>query len=54
MPAKMAFADADTVPPGPVPAITAQWWQWALSLPTDQNPQLDMTGENCDSQADQV
>lgn len=23
---------------------TAQWWQWALSIPTDQNPLLDETG----------
>jgi hypothetical protein len=26
---------------------TAKWWQWAESIPTEVNPQLDMTGENC-------
>lgn len=24
------------------------WWQWALSIPADQNPLLDETGANCD------
>ena len=27
--------------------LSAQWWQWALSIPPSQNPLLDMTGENC-------
>lgn len=26
---------------------SARWWQWVLSIPTDQNPLLDPTGENC-------
>ncbi len=26
---------------------TAKWWQWAHSIPTQSNPQLDMTGEHC-------
>lgn len=25
----------------------ARWWQWALSIPVDQNPLLDPTGEDC-------
>jgi hypothetical protein len=25
----------------------ARWWQWALSIPVDQNPLLDPTGEHC-------
>jgi hypothetical protein len=25
----------------------ARWWQWALSIPVDQNPVLDPTGELC-------
>jgi hypothetical protein len=25
----------------------ARWWQWALSIPVDQNPVLDPTGEHC-------
>lgn len=27
---------------------SAAWWQWALSIPVDENPLLDPTGENCD------
>jgi hypothetical protein len=26
--------------------LTAEWWQWALSIPTSVNPQLDTTGVN--------
>ncbi len=28
-------------------SLSAQWWQWALSIPSSQNPLLDTTGENC-------
>jgi hypothetical protein len=28
-------------------ALTAEWWQWALSIPTPVNPLLDTTGSNC-------
>ncbi len=28
-------------------SLSAQWVQWALSIPTPLNPQLDNTGENC-------
>ena len=28
-------------------SLSAQWWQWALSIPPSQNPLLDMTGEKC-------
>jgi hypothetical protein len=27
--------------------LTAQWWQWAFSIPTMQNPLSDQTGQNC-------
>ena len=27
--------------------LSAQWWQWALSIPTSNNPLLDTTGEKC-------
>jgi hypothetical protein len=27
--------------------LSAQWWQWALSIPVDNNPLADPTGENC-------
>jgi hypothetical protein len=26
--------------------LSAEWWQWALSIPTPVNPQTDTTGEN--------
>lgn len=26
---------------------TAKWWQWALSIPTKDNPVVDETGEKC-------
>lgn len=28
-------------------SLTAEWWQWALSIPTSENPTLDATGEKC-------
>ena len=27
--------------------LSAQWWQWAISIPASQNPLLDTTGEKC-------
>jgi hypothetical protein len=27
--------------------LTAQWWQWAFSIPTAQNPIADPTGGSC-------
>jgi hypothetical protein len=27
--------------------LSAQWWQWALSIPTTANPLTDVTGANC-------
>jgi hypothetical protein len=27
--------------------LAAQWWQWALSIPTEVNPLEDTTGANC-------
>jgi hypothetical protein len=26
--------------------LSAEWWQWALSIPTSVNPQIDTTGAN--------
>jgi hypothetical protein len=26
---------------------TEKWWQWAFSIPKDQSPLIDKTGENC-------
>jgi hypothetical protein len=45
MPVRMTIADSGAVPP--LPVLTADWWQWALSIPTPQNPLLDRTGEDC-------
>jgi hypothetical protein len=27
--------------------LTAEWWQWALSIPAEVSPLTDTTGENC-------
>src|SRR5262247_674543 len=27
--------------------VSAEWWQWALSIPTPGNPLTDGTGEHC-------
>ena len=27
--------------------LTAQWWQWAFSIPFAQNPVVDQTGGSC-------
>jgi hypothetical protein len=26
--------------------LSAEWWQWALSIPMSENPQLDATGQS--------
>ena len=39
MPMRGAFAQSPQ-------QLSAEWWQWALSIPTSVNPQLDTTGEN--------
>lgn len=44
MSANMALAGSDS---GPFEKLSAEWWQWALSIPTSENPQLDSTGEKC-------
>ena len=42
LPLNRAFADSASVK-----QLSAEWWQWALSIPTPENPQLDTTGEDC-------
>ena|SRR6185295_8389386 len=44
MPLKVAFAAADS---DALRNLTAEWWQWAYSIPTNENPTLDATGEDC-------
>ena len=39
--------DLDVQVTKPSPDLTAEWWQWALSFPVDENPILDTTGEDC-------
>jgi hypothetical protein len=31
---------AQGLPPGRLPELTGEWWQWALSIPASVNPQL--------------
>src|SRR5262249_53855422 len=38
---------AQGLPPGQLPTLTGEWWQWAMSIPTSVNPLLDATGNNC-------
>ena len=42
IPVNMALADSASFK-----KLSAKWWQWALSIPTSENPQLDNTGEKC-------
>lgn len=46
-PMTSAFADQGSIPPGQLPALTAEWWQWALSIPASVNPLTDPTGDFC-------
>jgi len=39
MPINRAFAQSPE-------QLSAEWWQWALSIPTSVNPQTDLTGED--------
>jgi hypothetical protein len=43
IPTNIALADDRTN----LEQITPQWWQWALSIPTAQNPILDQNGGSC-------
>jgi hypothetical protein len=42
MPLNMASAHSDFLQ-----RLSAEWWQWALSIPVSENPILDTTGEKC-------
>jgi hypothetical protein len=49
-PIKMAFASLESTESSdlkPFNQLTAEWWQWALSIPTKVNPLLDTNGGNC-------
>ncbi len=45
LPMQLAFAGGAA--PGALSELTGEWWQWALSIPTGQNPMLDTTGDDC-------
>jgi hypothetical protein len=38
----LADSDSDTYR-----NLSAEWWQWALSIPPSENPLADTTGEKC-------
>jgi hypothetical protein len=40
----VALADSGRAP---LKQLSAEWWQWALSIPTPENPLLDPNGEKC-------
>jgi hypothetical protein len=42
MPAKAASADSNRLE-----RLSAQWWEWAISIPASHNPMLDATGVDC-------
>jgi hypothetical protein len=46
LPVQSGFAGGGATP-GPLSELTGEWWQWALSIPTGQNPQTDTTGQYC-------
>jgi hypothetical protein len=41
MPIKRAFAQSESLQ-----QLSAEWWQWAFSIPASANPQIDKTGQN--------
>ena len=50
-PVTAAFADSDSEKRAVEDSrdfkeLSAEWWQWALSIPTPVNPQLDASGSN--------
>jgi hypothetical protein len=42
MPVNVALADT-----AGYKQLSSEWWQWALSIPADENPLADTTGANC-------
>lgn len=49
LPMQLAIADGGAAP-GPLSELTAEWWQWAASIPDvldAPNPTSDMTGVSC-------
>ena len=48
MPIRMAMAESDdhmsSADSESFKKLSAEWWQWALSIPTPENPLADTTG----------
>lgn len=44
MPMQLVLADSDS---DSYRSLSAEWWQWALSIPPSANPLADATGEKC-------
>jgi hypothetical protein len=44
LPINMASAQSGRAPPK---QLSAEWWQWATSIPPPQNPVLDTNGSRC-------
>ncbi len=42
MPIQMSFAESESFK-----KLSGEWWQWTLSFPVSESPQLDVTGERC-------
>lgn len=44
---QVALAPGESVSGHSVAQLTAEWWQWAMSMPDNINPVRDRTGVNC-------
>lgn len=42
-----AYAEGASSETESLSELTAQWWQWAISIPTTVNPIADISGANC-------
>ena len=47
--ATLLFAGGEPLEAQPpkVRELSAEWWQWALSIPSTHNPLLDPSGQDC-------
>ena len=45
---RLRAVSAQGLPPGQLPTLTGEWWQWAMSIPTSAKSLIGYdTGENC-------
>jgi hypothetical protein len=45
--ADFAFQPGSSVKGASVAQLSTEWWQWAMSIPSEVNPLRDLTGANC-------